>query len=71
MKILVFVVIIIIAIFLIYYGYKTLNKKYKDEKDDIEKPSVYISKSGSIIFYGLILAILIFFGIMYIMWKMQ
>lgn len=71
MKVLVFVLVLIIAISLIYYGYKALNKKYKDEKDGIEKPSTDTNKSGSMIFYGFILAILIFFWIMYIMWKMQ
>jgi hypothetical protein len=71
MKILILVIGIIIVALMFFFAYKNLNKKFKDEEAGKEKPSIYLSKTGSIIFYSLISVLLIFFGIMFIMWKMQ
>ena len=52
------------------FAYKDIKKKEREEKKG-EKPLVFLSKTGSIVFYSLLGALFLFFLIMYIMWKSQ
>ncbi|MFA7081761.1 MAG: hypothetical protein WC135_04035 [Bacteroidales bacterium] len=66
------VLVLIAALFFLYTAFA---KKYLYKEDAEDKPKnkdlVNLSKRGSIIFYIFLLLILIFFLVMYIMWKTQ
>jgi len=59
------IIIVALIVFVVFYLSKGIKNKGKKDKN-----YVYLSKKGSIIFYGFILLLLIFFIVMYIKWRM-
>lgn len=70
MNIITLIITLIIASGLGFLFYKGIMKKLDTDKKE-GKQLVYLSNTGSIVFYTLILLLLLFFVIMFIKWKMQ
>ncbi len=58
------ILLVALIVFIVFYLAKGMKKKNKKDKDYI-----YLSKKGSIAFYIFLLALLIFFVVMYIRWR--
>ncbi|MBP1631083.1 MAG: hypothetical protein H6Q15_1976 [Bacteroidetes bacterium] len=70
MNIITLIITLIVASGIGFLFYKGIMKKLDTDKKE-GKQLVYLSNTGSIVFYTLILLLILFFVIMFIKWKMQ
>ncbi|MDR1006072.1 MAG: hypothetical protein LBL74_04335 [Bacteroidales bacterium] len=70
MNVILFSIIIVGGLIVGLFAYKSMKRKFAAEESE-DKPAIYLSRKGSIVFYIFIALLFIFLLVMYIMYKQQ